>query len=120
MLAVCGLVSVGGFAHSYPDEVAVCYQFKGDKLIDTGVCIVSSGGGAGGFYTNIKWNNKEYLIETDTMQNDNPKTYLNGKKVKEYYRSATFLDKTTLKHANEFDQKILYCYKTKRLNICHN
>lgn len=102
------LISSLAQARPMPDEVGVCYQFKDDKLIDMGVCIISAGNGAGAMYVNLKFDGKQYLYER-------PNDYIRN----------TFHEKVT--NAQDLDylekyaeEEMIYCYKDKPYDICHN
>lgn len=69
-------LAVISHARPNPDKIGICYLFQDDTLKDKGVCIVSTGGGAGGTYTNLDFNKKEYLFEFETYDAENELTYL--------------------------------------------
>ena len=122
-LSAIGVLSIPVLsqAHSSPDEVAVCYSFSGNTLKKTQSCIVSSGGGAGGMYTNIAVGGKKYSMEGPCDNNGNCKFYWNDKPITSYTRDGTFHHKLTQKEISTANH-LLYCYKTKNgsLDICHN
>lgn len=108
-------------AHSSPDEVGVCYKFSGDKVKDTQSCIISSGGGAGGMYTNIKMNNRSYPFEGMCGMNSKCDYNLNGKSITSYIRDGIFHKRISQEEASTAEH-LLYCFKNKNgsIDICHN
>lgn len=108
-------------AHSNPDEVKVCYTYSGNSLKNTQSCIVSSGGGAGGMYQNIKIGSKSYLFEGSCDTDGECDFYLKDKPVISYLRDGTFHKKISQSQAATANH-LLYCYKTKNgsLDICTN
>jgi len=62
------VISVQVFAHENPDRKGQCFAVEGKNI--TKLCVVSSGGGAGGMYTLLTIGEKEYLIEESTMNTD--------------------------------------------------
>lgn len=84
-------------------------------------CIISSGGGAGGMFTNIAVAGKNYPMEWSTL-NEDEKIYWNNTPMISYTRDGAFHHKLTKKEAINNPYNLLYCYKTKNgsVDICHN
>ncbi|MFC6619513.1 hypothetical protein [Deinococcus radiophilus] len=118
-------VMTAGIASAAPnaDTLAICYTFSGDRVLQTGPCIVSSGYGAGGTYQTIRFQNREYVTEsaTELMSSGDTRTAqttLNGSKGIEYVRDARW--HTIIKGALYPDGEYLYCTKTPngKTDIC--
>ena len=77
-------------AHSNPSEDGIYYKSADDKIKDAQSCIISSGGGAGSTYTNIKMNNCSYPFKGRYRMNDKCDYRLNGKSVTSYVRNGIF------------------------------
>lgn len=118
-LSIFSISSIS-FAYSNPDESGVCYFFSNNKLKERKICIISTGGAAGGYYTNLEVNNKNYSFETSTMDEVH-KSYYKNQLVKSYLRDGTFYNKISKEEA-KMAHHLLYCYQTKdkKLDICHN
>lgn len=127
IIALCILLPNISFAWENPDQKATCYLFKNNKLQKKSACLMQTGGGAGGMYAILTFNNKKYHFETETMSG-NYKTiyYPNGnlenkaKDVIDYARNAkTF--KVLKDDENNPDIQMLFCHKTKdgKLDICY-
>lgn len=100
-------------ARPNPDKIGICYLFQDDTLKDRGVCIISTGSGAGGEYINLDFNKKDYLFEFQTSDLEDKLTYL---------RDSRFYHKITpeLMSSYEYeDEDILLCYKDKPFDICY-
>ena len=110
------------YAHSSPDQVKVCYSFAGDTLEQTQSCIVSSGGGAGGVYENIKIGNKYHLFEGACgMDGECDYSYYSGgidsgvspKPAISYLRDGTFHKKISPSQAATANY-LLYCFEAQK------
>lgn len=107
--------SGAALAHSNEDQVKVCYLFNSDKLISTKPCVVSSGGGAGGLYSNIKMGKKSYSIESGYNGED---ATMNNKPAVTYSRNE-FYNRLA---DNQDVEPFMFCTQQKGSNIsvCHN
>lgn len=104
------LISSLAQARPMPDEVGVCYQFKDDKLIDMGVCVISAGYGAGGTYTHMKFQGKSYTYERS-----------NDKEYDDYVRDVFYGKVTDIAILDSMEEEeMIYCFKDKPYDICHN
>lgn len=104
-------ISVAAFAHENPDRIGQCFVVD-RKNISKG-CIVSSGGGAGGMYTLLTIDEKEYLIEESTQNPDSEERSISMggdsdelMEAKEYYR-----DNKTKKELTKYKEGAWLCYK---------
>lgn len=118
-------VMTAGIASAAPnaDTLAICYTFSGDRVLQTGPCIVSSGYGAGGTYQTIRFQDREYVTESATELTSSGGTRtawttLNGSKGIEYVRDARWHN--IIKGALYPDGEYLYCTKTPngKTDIC--
>lgn len=118
---VLGITTMAN-ARPSPDAVGVCYEFKGDEIKSRDVCIITSGNAAGGMYTNLNLiNGKLYQIASHGISGINDDLYdLNGEDAVHYLRDASFLQVSTYDELAEVNEDAIYCYKTKKLNLCHN
>ncbi|NNP71301.1 hypothetical protein A7P53_00135 [Acinetobacter defluvii] len=55
------------YAHESPDSKGLCAEVIKGKLQPAQKCIISSGGGAGGMYTILKYGKSKLHIEESTM-----------------------------------------------------
>ena len=104
------------WAHSNQDQSKVCYLFKGDRLVKQAPCTVSSGGGAGGLYSQLKIGRQTYSIETDYNGGN---ASINDQPGKAYSRNELH------KRLADDDQNAtpyMYCFQRtgSRISICHN
>lgn len=114
-------MGVFGVAFAAPNDErsGVCYLFKGDRLLSKGVCVVSTGGGAGGFYEAFAFKGKKYIAETALCFDKESEadvacgTDLNGLDA-EYYHRNLFYIKTDPDEEGE-----LSCYASKKIDICY-
>lgn len=114
-------LAVSGVAYAAPtdERPGVCYMFKGDKLLNKGVCVVSTGDGAGGMYEALSYNGTDYLIETALCHNKKTDEYtecgtdLNGLPAKFYNRNL-FYKRMEGDRVGE-----LTCYLSKKIDICY-
>lgn len=100
-------------ARPNPDELGICYLFKGDNLQDKGACIVSTGYGAGGVYTSLYFNKKDYLFEFTDYEEADKLSYL---------RDSGFYHKITRQLLEDYDygdNDYLMCYKSRPSDVCY-
>ncbi|MCH7328962.1 MULTISPECIES: hypothetical protein [Acinetobacter] len=122
MLAI---VSFHHIAHAAPtgEKVAVCYIFKGDKIINHSPCILSTGYGAGGTYESMQIGKKSYEAETqicyDKKSDNNIECgiSLNGKDATYYHRNLFYNKIDDIKLINS-DSLSCYITKDKTTDIC--
>jgi hypothetical protein len=111
-------------ARPSPDRLAICYTFNNDDLLKKIPCIISSGYGAGGSYTQLAIGQTSIQIEDDDGQKHPKGPMLNGKKARAYNRDGYFyqsVDKNVHRDKNEADNDLFcfneigqaasYCYK---------
>lgn len=55
------------YAHEFPDSKGLCAEVIKGKLQTAQKCVISSGGGAGGMYTNLKYGKTIINIGESTM-----------------------------------------------------
>lgn len=122
MAAVCaaiGLLSVSipAQAKPYPDELGICYGFNDDELQSADVCLIQSASGIGEQYTTLQWNQKTY----DILSNGS-KYLLNDSDAVFYLRDAAFYQPLSDSEVLSIDdgEPVLFCYKSRSLDICHN
>lgn len=96
-------LSSTAFARPNADQLGICYTFNKDKLKDRGVCIISSGNGAGEMYTNIDYNGKKYLFEFSDSS-------------KLVYHRDSFYQRAKFDEIPE--DEVITCYKDKPNDIC--
>lgn len=115
-------ITINVQARPLPDHVGVCYEFKGDEIIQRDVCIITEGNAAGGMYANLTlMNGKQYQIASHGIIGLNDNLYdLNGEDAVHYLRDAAFYNIANYERLVEIDEPALYCYKTNSLNLCHN
>ncbi|STZ56191.1 Uncharacterised protein [Moraxella lacunata] len=114
------------FAYENPDQKATCYLFKNNKLQKKSACLMQTGGGAGGMYAILTFNNKKYHFETETMTGNYEITYYPNNNLNKptsvapYYRDQKTLKILTQKES-ESRENLLACRKTKdsTLDFCY-
>lgn len=121
ILIAIGLLVVSAFAmaHDNDDLKGQCFIVNGNNKSKP--CVVSSGGGAGGMYTILRFNNKNYHIEESTMCDSDCGAWLGSdiehmKEAKQYY-----LDAKTKKPIKDPNYRSWFCYKqlSGNLNVCY-
>lgn len=102
------LLSSLAVASPNPDQLGICYLFNKNTLVNKGVCVVSSGGGAGGFYYNIDYKDKNYSFE---FANDDESLI--------YYRDSFYnvITKETEEYVD--DNERITCFEHKPHDICY-
>ncbi len=63
ILVLALLISSISFAHKFPDANGQCLFMKKNSVFKERMCLVSTGGGAGGSYISLKVSKKKVLIE---------------------------------------------------------
>lgn len=58
-----------------PDELAICYKVKKDKIVNKGTCVISSGNMAGSLYTGVQYQGKKYYYASSGDDQANFKGY---------------------------------------------
>lgn len=111
-------VSTCAVAHQNPDKVGQCFSVDGDQ--STHPCLIKSGGGVGGIYLDLQFNNKEYLLEKSKTCGGNCLPHLGTipedvKEATRYFRS--FKDKKVVQSKNS---NTWTCYKQNKgkLDVC--
>ncbi|QXW27157.1 hypothetical protein KXJ74_07005 [Acinetobacter johnsonii] len=86
------ILSCNAFAYDYPDEHGKCWILDGRSIIQK--CLIVSGGGAGGTFTQFVVNKKDYYIEESNFCDEEVNchilvgnSYENSKEARSYYRS---------------------------------
>lgn len=104
------------WAHSNQDQSKDCYLFKDDRLIKHKPCTVSSGGGAGGLYSQLRMGRQAYSIETDYNGGN---VSINDQPGKAYSRNKLH---ARLSDDDQNATPYMYCFQRNgsRISICHN
>ncbi len=114
-------VSISAFAHENPDQKGQCLIVSGKNTPQS--CVISSGGGAGGMYTILNVNKKQYHIEESTMCEDDCWIGLGNDIERMKDASQYYLDAKTKKIVKEPKPNSPFwnCYKQVRgnLNVCY-
>ncbi|MCH4243846.1 hypothetical protein [Acinetobacter gerneri] len=114
-------VSISAFAHENPDRKGQCLIVSGKNSPQP--CVISSGGGAGGMYTILNINKKQYHIEESTMCEDDCGISLGSDLNHMKDASHYYLDAKTKKIVKEPKPNSPFwnCYKQVRgnLNVCY-
>lgn len=104
LLSMLALVPCISHAAPNPDKLSICYLFdKNEELVSRGACILSTGYGAGGIYTAIDYNNKEYLFESTIDDEENI-----------YYRNSFYY-----RHDGEYYDGVITCHHHKPYDVCY-
>ena len=109
LFVLVGLFSMAVYARPNPDEVGVCYLFKGNELKDRDVCVVVQGSGAGGMYTNLYFKGKEYLFEYSNDDIDEI-TY-----PRDVFYNFLEPERVDIVEPDE----IIWCHKNKPYDVCY-
>ena len=108
-------------ARPLSEEVTICLTFNGNTVVSKGSCVVGSGYGAGGSYTNIEFNKKKYLIE-EYHNPDGSEDSVFGKFKSAFFYRDLYLN--PVEYESIKDEEIIYlCYRQvgsrNRFNICY-
>lgn len=109
------------------EKPGVCYLFSGEQLLDKGVCVVTSGGGAGRIFKAAYFKDKDYIAVTALCSDKKADEYvgcgtkLNGQIAKYYFRNMAYLEASSDEVDPDEDGLIdgLYCYASKKIDICY-
>jgi hypothetical protein len=110
-------------ARPYPDQLGICYVFRGDEMVRREPCVISSGYGAGSHYASLNWlDGKTTSIYKDNSCNL-PGLELNGfcsntvnDAAAEYYERNAFLVAT---EGTEAENMPCYLVSNTEVSFCY-